>query len=229
MLTLAILCGGNAHRLKGYFEGTPKPLIKINALHLIDYIINPYIKIGVKRILLLVGEQENKFIEYAISRKHLSLEFVVLQTGYNTPTGGRIKQAENLLIGEPYFYLTYGDGIANIDIETQTKLHTIQNKLVTLAAVKPTLPYGVLAINEANMVQEFREKPISESWINGGFYVLNPKVLSHLALDTDLEQQALPLLSSKNEVFAYKHLGNWQSLDTYKDYLNMCETLNPEK
>src|SRR5690606_30648631 len=148
MKTVVILCGGKNLRLKGNFDNVPKPLILIEGKPLIEYIINQYTQYGIEQVLLLVGHNEELFIEFANKFTNKKIKIKVVQTGLDTPTGGRIKAAEFYLKNYHYFFLTYGDGIANVNIKQQLDFHLNHEKIASLTTVQPQLPFGLLKLNE---------------------------------------------------------------------------------
>lgn len=213
------MCGGHGLRLKGNFGDTPKPLVSLQGKPLLCYIIEHYRRYGVHEFILLVGENEREFQAFARSFSGNGLTIDVLQTGSDTPTGGRIKRVEPILEGEERFFVTYGDGVSDIDIEALLARHRSSGKLVTLTAVRPTLPFGLVRLNEQNLVTSFVEKPVIDEWINAGFFVLERAALEHIQSDSDFENDVLPALSTRRDLVAYTHTGFWRSMDTYKDYL----------
>jgi glucose-1-phosphate cytidylyltransferase len=220
-----ILCGGQGLRMNGSFDNIPKPLIPINGKPLLHYIITHYYKFGVKEFILLVGNQEHLFEEFADNYGNLDLKVQVLQTGENTPTGGRIKKAEQLMSGEDSFFLTYGDGLADVDLEKQIFFHQEHKKMITLTAVKPHLPFGLLVLDEDCTVNSFEEKPKLKEHINGGFFIVNKEIFSLLKEHSDFEMNILPKIAEIKELKAYIHNDFWKSIDTFKDVV----ILNNEK
>jgi glucose-1-phosphate cytidylyltransferase len=148
----------------------------------------------------------------------------MLYTGPDTMTGGRLLRAKNT-IGNERFMLTYGDGVSDINIPELLKFHELSGKIVTLTAVRPEGRYGAIAMNEEGTISEFKEKPEGkDAWINGGFFVMEPKIFDYLedGDNTILERKPLERLASESQLSAYKHKGFWQSMDTLRDknYLN---------
>lgn len=219
--TLIVLCGGHGLRIRKHFDDLPKPLIVIHNKPLLQYIIDWYVKHGVKKIILLVGNNENLYIEFSNNFQNDNIEILVLQTGLNTNTGGRIKKAESLLENLDSFFISYGDGIANINIEEQWKFHRAHGKIATLTAIKPVLPYGLLNINEHSNVDSFIEKPILNQYINGGYFICNKEVFKYLNENSDFEKEILYQLSQNSQLNAFIHKGFWKSMDTYKDYTEL--------
>ena len=146
-------------------------------------------------------------------------QVTLLETGPNTMTGGRIGKAREQ-VGEEPFFLTYGDGLADINIKDTLEFHKAHKKAITMTAIQPPNRYGVLNIDNTSLVSDFLEKPEGDdSWINGGFFVCQPKVFDYIANDdtTIFEQEPLMNLVKDKELFAYKHKGFWQCMDTLRD------------
>lgn len=216
-----ILCGGLGLRIKGNFEEVPKPLIVVRGRPLLAFILDGYIASGIRDFVLLVGLGEDQFHAFARHYAGAGVTVKVLQTGVDTPTGGRLKKAEPLLAGEEDFFATYGDGVSDLDFTALLRFHRQSGRLVTLTAVRPQLPFGLLELNDQDGVAAFREKPVMDRYTNGGFFVMRRAVLAGIHEDADLETDVLPTLSAKGELGAYRHDGFWKNMDTYKDYLSL--------
>ncbi|MCK0536385.1 sugar phosphate nucleotidyltransferase [Alcanivorax quisquiliarum] len=216
-----ILCGGHALRLHGNLDATPKPLITVHGQPILAHIIAHYQRYGVSSFILLVGHHEAAFRAFASSGSVPGADIQVLQTGAETPTGARIAQAAVMLDEDDQVLVTYGDGIADVDIAALCARHRDSGKAVTLTAVQPRLPFGLLELGPRGDVQSFVEKPRMTQRTNGGFFVLNREVLATLGHDTDFEHQTLPELAAQGRLGAYLHDGFWKSLDTYKDYVEL--------
>jgi glucose-1-phosphate cytidylyltransferase len=143
----------------------------------------------------------------------------LVDTGLNTMTGGRIKRIQSFVNNEP-FMLTYGDGVANIDIVSLLDFHKHHSKLATLTAVQPTGKFGALSIDSENAVNQFKEKPKGDgAWINGGFFICEPGIFNYIRSgdETIWEREPLEDLSKDGQLGAYKHEGFWQPMDTLRD------------
>jgi glucose-1-phosphate cytidylyltransferase len=158
-------------------------------------------------------------------------KITLLDTGLNSMTGGRIKRAEEFLNNEP-FLLTYGDGVADINIDELLKFHKSHGKAMTMTSAQPDGRFGALDINGDNKVNEFQEKPKGDgSWINAGFFVCEPKVLDYITNgdSTVFEQEPLRNLAKDGEIFTYKHDGFWMPMDTLRDKNILNELWNQKK
>jgi len=146
----------------------------------------------------------------------------VLDTGLNTMTGGRIKRAEKYLNNKP-FMLTYGDGLSDININNLLKFHKVHGKSLTITAVQPEGRFGALEVADNNRVEHFMEKPQGDgAWINGGFFVCEPKIFDFISDDSSVWEKApMELLSKEGELFAFKHTGFWKPMDMLRDKLQL--------
>tara|TARA_B100000941_G_scaffold216074_1_gene159065 strand:- start:599 stop:1318 length:720 start_codon:yes stop_codon:yes gene_type:complete len=224
-----ILAGGKGTRFAEYTDKIPKPMILANGKPLLDHIISIYSKFNIKNIVILAGYKKEKIIEhYESSSKrvsktedifedNLNTKISVLDTGLETMTGGRLKIGAEYL-DEESFYLTYGDGIANIQLDKLTQFFIEQKTIATVTAVRPPARFGSLEIDN-NLVTNFGEKDnTSSGWINGGFFVFKREILNYLTgLEDVLERKPLELLATEKELSAFKHEGFWQPCDTIRE------------
>ena len=214
-IKVVILAGGFGTRLSEFTRTIPKPMVKVRGKPIILHIINHYRKYGCKHFIIASGYR-GKIIKNFFKNKNKKFKVDVIDTGLKTMTGGRIKRLKNFLT-EP-FLLTYGDGLSNINLNKLIKFHNKNKKLITLTAVRPPARFGVIKIN-GNHVKYFREKNLLDSgWINGGFFVIEPKFLSLIKNDqTFLEQSPFKKATKMRQMMAFKHHGFWQCMDTLRD------------
>jgi glucose-1-phosphate cytidylyltransferase len=214
---VVILCGGRGTRLQRGSAAIPKPMVEIGGQPILWHVIQIYLAQGFDRFLLLtgyLGEQIERFVAHA--RWPADVEIRCLETGVNTPTGGRLHLAASELPAET-FCLTYADGVADIDIEALLATHAQHDGAATMTVVRPALPFGVAEVDDAGVVRGFAEKPRSERWVNGGFFCMEPAALELLSPDSVLERDPLERLAAHGELHAYRHDGFWDCMDTYKD------------
>ncbi len=214
---MVILCGGRGTRLQRGTRSIPKPMVEIGGRPILWHVIQIFLAQGFHRFLLLtgyLGEQVEGFV--AAETWPAGVEIHCLQTGIDTPTGGRLRLAGPALSAET-FCLTYADGVADIDLEALLATHTEHGAAATMTVVRPLLPYGVAEVDFDGVVRGFAEKPRSELWVNGGFFCLQPAVLDALSPDSVLEREPLQRLASGGALHAYRHEGFWACMDTYKD------------
>jgi glucose-1-phosphate cytidylyltransferase len=214
---VVILCGGRGTRLRERTETVPKALVEIGGRPILWHVIGIYAAQGFERFLLAtgyLGEAIEEFVEGEAWPGGISVECV--ETGLDTPTGGRIARLAQQLEDEP-FCVTYADGVADVDLDALLGFHCAHGGLATVTVVRPHLQWGVAELGEGDRVEGFVEKPRSERWINGGFLCLEPEALRYLDEGSVLEREPLERLAADGELRAYRHRGFWDCMDTYKD------------
>lgn len=250
-MKVAILAGGFGTRLAEETEVRPKPMVEIGGRPIIWHIMKLYAHYGVSDFYVALGYKgefiKRYFVDYAslngsirvntgrnavmpLERMHDDWNVHLIETGPNTSTGGRVRRMREHLQGGT-FMVTYGDGVANVNIKELLEFHKKQGKIATVTAVRPPARFGGLLF-EGDMVAQFTEKPqAGEGWINGGFLVFEPKVFDYLQDDErGLEVQALEELARQGQLAAYKHDGFWQCMDTIRDkhlLETYCQKGNP--
>ena len=225
--TAMILAGGKGTRFKEKTKDIPKPMIKANGIPLIIYIIEHYMSFGIKNFIILAGYKHENFNDYFIknSKRLTKNKFIyegeanieILYTGLNTMTGWRIKKGIEI-VNEDNFFLTYGDGVSDVNLKTLKKTHFSNNTVATVTAVRPPARFGSLEI-ENSKVKKFGEKnQANEGWINGGYFVLNKKIDKYLRSKNEIfERYPLEKLSKENQLSAHYHYGFWQPVDTIRE------------
>ncbi len=244
-LEVVILAGGLGTRISEESYLKPKPMIEIGGKPIIWHIMKYYSSFGINNFIICLGykgyvikEFFNNYLihnsDYIIdlktkTKKSLNKvnekwKITLVDTGKETMTGGRLKNVSKFIKGEN-FYFTYGDGLCDVNLEDQVNFHYTHKKLATILAVKPPGRYGSLKIKDnSNIVNKFIEKPQGDnSWINGGFFILNKKVIKLIKNNrTVWEEEPLNNLSNANQLMAFRHNGFWQPMDTLREkiYLN---------
>lgn len=238
-MKVVILAGGFGSRLSEETQVKPKPLVEVGGRPLLWHILKGYAHYDFQEFVIALGYKGEAIKHYFLDYSRLNSNFTVqvasgdvlrqnpavdnwvvhlVDTGVHTMTGGRLKRLENV-IGRETFVATYGDGVANIDLQRLLQFHREHGKLATVTAVRPPARFGGLRF-ENHRVLEFTEKPqIGEGWINGGFFVLEPEVFGYIDGDATIwEREPLENLVADGELMAYPHDGFWQCMDTIRDH-----------
>jgi glucose-1-phosphate cytidylyltransferase len=215
--SVVILCGGRGTRLREHTQTIPKPLVEIGGRPILWHVIRIYAEQGFRRFILCTGHGA-ELIEAFVENDGLppGLEIDCVQTGEDTPTGGRIARVADRLNGER-FCATYADGVADIDLGALLSFHQGHDALATMTVVQPELQFGVAELNGDGHVSGFTEKPRYEGWINGGFFCFEPGALDYIGPDSVLERDPLEGLAADGQLRAFRHQGFWDCMDTYKD------------
>jgi len=215
-----ILSGGRGTRLREKTETLPKPLVEVGGKPLIWHVIQIYARQGFTRFFPLTGYLGEKIEEFVAGEQWPEgVSVQCLDTGLDTPTGGRIATAAERIEGT--FCATYADGVSDIDLAALLDFHRSGGRAATMTAVRPNLQWGVAEIEPGGKVTGFVEKPRSERWINGGFFCFEPSVFDWLDSDSVLEQEPLERLSEDGQLGAFRHEGFWDCCDTYKDLVTL--------
>ena len=215
-MKVVILAGGLGTRLSEYTKKIPKPMVTVSGKPIIYYIMKHYSNYGFKNFVIASGYKENVIKKY-FKKKILNWNIDVVNTGLNSMTGGRLKRLKKIIGGET-FLMTYGDGLSDVNIKRLINFHKKTKSITTLTAVRPTARFGAIKI-KGSFVNYFKEKNnLDEGWINGGFFVIEPKFLKYLKNDaTFLEREPFEKLTKEKQLVAYKHDSFWQCMDTQRD------------
>ena len=226
-MKVVILAGGLGTRLSELTKTIPKPMVKINGKPIIVRIMEHYAKYGFKEFYIAAGYKKNVIKKFFKNKFH-NWKINIIDTGQKTMTGGRLKRLKKYLEKET-FMMTYGDGLSNINISKLVKFHKKNKNLVTLSAVRPPARFGAIKI-KGNLVNDFKEKSkLDDGWINGGFFVMEPKFLDFIKNDkTYLEREPLEKVAKKKQLSAYKHSNFWQCMDTLRDKENIEKALKKD-
>ncbi|MGD9703651.1 MAG: glucose-1-phosphate cytidylyltransferase [Acidimicrobiia bacterium] len=241
-MKVVILAGGVGSRLSEETDVRPKPMVEIGHRPILWHIMKHYAHYGYDDFVLCLGYKSDYIKRYfhdALAlASNMTIDFgrgtveshdtvrddwkvTLVDTGQHTETGGRIQRIREFVGDEP-FMLTYGDGVADVDLEALVKFHESHGKLATVTAVHPTARFGQLQL-DGELVSRFDEKPqMSEGWINGGYFVLEPGIFDHIPGDVDWAKEPLESIATAGQLAAFKHEGFWQCMDTLRDkiYLN---------
>jgi glucose-1-phosphate cytidylyltransferase len=250
-MKVAILAGGYGTRLSEETVIKPKPMIEIGGKPIIWHIMKHYSHYGHNEFIILLGYKgyyiKEYFANYFLHQSDITIDIknnkmeihnnasepwkvTLIDTGPETMTGGRIKRAENFLKDEA-FLLTYGDGVSNVDLDKLINFHKKNGKIMTLTSVQPEGRFGALEL-EGDLIRKFAEKPKGDgSWINGGFFVCEPKIFDYISGgdSTILERSPMESLAKNRELVAYKHDSFWKPMDTLRDKVQLEQLWAAEK
>ena len=247
-----ILAGGYGTRLSEETISLPKPLIEIGGKPILWHIMKIYSAHGINEFIICCGYKgyliKEYFSNYFLHNSDITFDIknnitnvhqiksepwkvTLIDTGEKTMTGGRIKRLAPFLKDEESFCLTYGDGVSNVDITKLIEFHSNHGLFATITAINPPNRFGALEIDSMNNVISFKEKPSGlDSMINGGFFVLSPKIFEFIEDDnTSWEKEPLEYLSASNQLKAFRHSGFWQCMDTIREKKLLEELWNSEK
>jgi len=199
----------------------PKALVEIGGRPILWHVIQIYARQGFTRFLLCtgyLGEMVESFVAAESWPEGVRIDCV--QTGLDTPTGGRVALVGDRL-RDGSFCVTYADGVADVDLEAHLSFHRGHGDLATVTVVQPVLQWGIADLDEGDRVRRFVEKPRSEHWVNGGYFCFEPAALDFFAPDSILERGPLERLAAAGDLHAYRHHGFWDCMDTYKDAVEL--------
>lgn len=215
--SVVVLCGGRGTRLQEHTGSIPKALVEIGGRPILWHVMRIYASQGLGRFVLCTGHLGEMIEEFVAGETWPEgVEVECVDTGLDSPTGGRIKLAEER-IGDRAFCATYADGVADIDLQALIRFHCEHGDLATVTVVRPRSQFGVAELDGDGRVVAFHEKPRLEQWVNGGFFCFEPGVLDYLEASSVLEEDALKHLAADGQLHAYRHGGFWDCMDTYKD------------
>lgn len=244
-----ILCGGRGTRLGEHGANVPKALIEIGEKPILWHLLKMYAHHGLNDFVLCLGYLGTEIKRYFLNQQVFPDDFTLsaqepfqpryttaedwritfADTGLDAPTGGRIHQITKYLADEETFCVTYGDGLADINLTALLDFHHAHGRIATVTAVHPQANFGFLQLNDAGFVTNFQEKPVLDEWINGGFFVFNRRIFDYLGADTTLEREPLEKLARESQLVAYQHTGFWKCMDTYKDNLEFNQLWETKK
>jgi glucose-1-phosphate cytidylyltransferase len=217
--------------MSGHGEAMPKPLVEIGGKPILWHVMSLYATQGFDTFVLCLGYEGERVKEAITSIDGVQVvsrpqeaptgegwRVVFADTGLETQTGGRVARVGRL-VGDGTFCLTYADGLADIELDALVAYHRSHGGAATMTVVRPRNPWGVAELGGDGIVNGFQEKPRLDSWVNGGFLVMEPSALEHIGPDDVLEQDSLPSLARSGELRAYRHERFWECMDTYKDSL----------
>jgi glucose-1-phosphate cytidylyltransferase len=238
-MKVVVLAGGMGTRLSEETVMRPKPMVEIGGKPILWHIMKIYSSYGLNEFIICLGYKgyviKEYFANYFLHTSDVTFDILhnkmevhqkyaepwkvtLVDTGDQTMTGGRVKRIEPYINGEP-FLLTYGDGVADVNIPQLIAFHRAHGKYATVTATQPTGRFGALTLDMNSVVKNFMEKPVGDGgWINGGFFVMQPDVFRYIDGDsTTLEQEPMEKLAGEEQLLAFKHYGFWQAMDTLRE------------
>jgi glucose-1-phosphate cytidylyltransferase len=222
MMKVVILCGGKGTRMDGG-ENVPKPLFKIGNKPVLWHIMKIFSSQGFNDFILCGGhkiEQIQKFVHEECGLEDWNV--MLVDTGLEAKKSDRLKKIKDL-IKEEIFFVSYGDDLSNVDLRKLVEFHLSHNKTATITGVKMRSPFGMVEFDGFGKIIEYKEKPILEKWMNGGYMVFNKKIFQYLQGDGELEDVVFSKCAGDGELFLYKHEGEWKSMNTIKDNQELNE------
>lgn len=245
-MKVLLLAGGFGTRLSEETDLRPKPMVEIGGKPILWHIMKMYSQYNYNEFVILLGYKgyyiKEYFANYFLHQSNVTIDLsnnkmevhnntsepwkvTLLDTGLHTMTGGRIKQAQDIIGDEP-FMLTYGDGVSDVNIDELVSFHKSHGEAITMTSVQPDGRFGAIEIGGNNQIASFLEKPKGDgSWINGGFFVCQPEVFDYIreGSSTVFEQAPLQDLAREGKLYTYKHNGFWKCMDTLKDKHDLCK------
>ena len=240
-MKVALLAGGLGTRIREETEFRPKPMVSVGGKPILWHIMDRYAASGFNQFVVCAGYRGEIIREYFREFQSMNSDFTVklgakqeiqyhdqfeeqgwevtvTDTGEKTMTGGRLFKARRFLEDDT-FMCTYGDGLADVDLKKLIEFHRSHGKIATITAVRPVSRFGVLDLDSTNAVNQFREKPQADGWINAGFFIFNKSIFDYLDENSILENEPLATLASENQLMAYRHEGFWQPMDTFRELM----------
>ena len=243
-MKVVLLAGGLGTRLREETEYRPKPMVEIGGHPIIWHIMKNFSHFGLEDFVIAAGYRGEVIKDYFLNFRGRSQDFTVslltgdvayhaahaddtnwtvtvTDTGTDTMTGGRVKRAARYTEGR--FIVTYGDGLADVNVDQLLAFHESHGRLATVTTTRPSSRFGVLDLGPDGVVERFREKPQADGHVNAGFFVFEPEVLEYLDDECVLEREPLERLAANRHLMAYEHRGFWQPMDTYREFQMLNE------
>ena len=243
-MKVVLLAGGLGTRMREETEYKPKPMVEVGGKPVLWHLMKIFAAHGMNEFVVCTGYRGDVIKDYFLNYDQQTSDFTanlgksrqvevhghhsetdwkvtVADTGATTMTGGRVKRVAKYI--EVRFMVTYGDGLANVDLKALLAFHESHGKLATVTATRPLSRFGVMDLDENGQVQKFREKPQTDDFVNAGFFVFEPEVLNYLDEECVLEQAPLERLAAEGQLMAHRHRGFWQPMDTYREFTMLNE------
>ena len=222
-MKVIVLAGGLGTRLAEYTHSVPKPMVEIGGEPILSHIMRIFKSYNFNEFIIAAG-YKNEVISKYYKNSNEFKNLKIIDTGQDTMTGGRILRLKSLISEDENFFMTYGDGLCNVNLDKLKEFHLKNNKIATITAVHPPVRFGELEIEDIK-VKKFEEKSQAKAgWINGGFFILNYKIFSYIKNDSTLfEREPMEKLTQKENLVAFKHEGFWKCMDNLRDKIILDE------
>ncbi len=229
-MKVVILAGGKGSRISYYTQTIPKPMIKIGNIPMLTHIMRLFKNFGFEEFIIASGYKGNLIKNFYKNSKEFK-KIEVIDTGKNSMTGGRLLKLKKKLIKEKSFFMTYGDGVTNLNLKKLLDFHNKHKKIATVTAVRPPVKFGEMEIASNNFVKSFNEKPqLTSGWINGGFFILTPKIFDYIKnYKTIFEREPIKGLTKSKQILAYKYPGYWKCMDNLNEKNQLEEIFKKKK
>ena len=217
-MKVVILAGGKGSRISYYTQKIPKPMVKIGGKPILSHIMSLFKYYGFDDFIIAAGYKKSVIDKYYKNSKNFK-KIKIVDTGKDTQTGGRILKLKKFLKNENSFFVTYGDGVSNLDLNKLLNFHLKQKKIATVTAVRPPVKFGEMNIKKNKIVKSFIEKPsLNSGWINGGFFILNKDIFKYIKnYQSIFEREPLITLSKKKQLIAFQHKNYWRCMDNLNE------------
>ncbi len=237
-MKIVLFCGGKGTRLREETEFKPKPMVEIGGRPILWHIMKSYAAHGYNEFVLCLGYKQESIRQYFLNYEYMNNDFTIhlnsrettlhhnrhgedwtvtlVDTGLETPKGGRLKMVEPYVDGDT-FMVTYGDGVSDVNINDLVAYHTAHKKIATFTGVHPVSRFATVNMDKRGRVSAWKEKRQIEEYVNAGFFVFNRKIFDHLKKNEELEESPMEKLTARGEVAMFKHEGFWQCMDTLRD------------
>lgn len=243
-MKVVLLAGGLGTRMREETEYKPKPMVEVGGKPVLWHLMKSFASYGINNFVICTGYRgeviKDYFLNYdarnndftahlgeasriEVHGRHAEMDWkvTVADTGATTMTGGRVKRVSKYI--SERFMVTYGDGLADVNILELLAFHRSHGKLATVTTIRPLSRFGVMDLDATGQVQQFREKPQTDDYVNAGFFVFEPEVMNYLDEECVLEQAPLERLAAEGQLMAYRHEGFWQPMDTYREFTMLNE------
>ncbi len=229
-MKVVILAGGKGTRISQYTQKIPKPMIKVGNIPMLTHIMRIFKFYGFNDFIIAAGYKGKLIKNFYKNSKEFN-KINVIDTGKNTMTGGRLLKLKKILKNEKLFFMTYGDGVTNLNLTKLISFHKKHKKIATVTAVRPPVKFGEMEIGKNNFVKSFVEKPqLASGWINGGFFIFNQKIFDYIKnYKTVFEREPIKKLTKSKQLFAFKHYGYWKCMDNLNEKNQLEEIFKKKK